>query len=127
MAKQKRLLKAIPEFRNEAQERKFWETHDSVDYVDWSVAQVVQFAQLHPSTETISLRLPAPLLEDIRALANKRDVPYQSLLKVMLSEWVAEEWLRQGHPKTLSNRALQPTSRRRGNTKSRRPVQAARG
>jgi predicted DNA binding CopG/RHH family protein len=127
MAKQKRTLKAIPEFRNEAEERKFWEVRDSADYVDWSAARVVQFARLRPSTETISLRLPAPLLADIRALANKRDVPYQSLLKVMLSERVAEEWLRQGHPKTLSNRAPQPTSRVRGNNKSRRSAQTARG
>ena len=127
MAKQKRKLQPIPEFRNEADERSFWETHDSADYVDWSAARAVQFARLRPSTETISLRLPAPLLADIRALANKRDVPYQSLLKVMLSERVAEEWVRQGHSKTLSKRALQPTSRGIGHTKPRRPVQADRG
>jgi predicted DNA binding CopG/RHH family protein len=79
-------LKPIPAFRNEAQERAFWETHDSGDYVDWSRADRVRFANLKPSTKAISLRLPVDLLEQIKIAANKRDVPYQSLIKVWLAE-----------------------------------------
>ena len=92
MDKSKRRLKPVPEFASEAEERRFWETHDSVDYIDWSEAQRVTFPNLKPSTETISLRLPAPLLRDLKALANKRDVPYQSLLKMFVAERVAAEW-----------------------------------
>lgn len=127
MATQKRRRKPIPGFRTEAEERRFWETHDSTPYVDWSSAEVVRFSRLRPSTETISLRLPAPLLADIRALANKRDVPYQSLLKVFLAERVANEWVSQGKPGALSNKALQPTSRRRPKVLTTRAIQAARG
>ncbi len=92
MPKRKPILKPIPEFRSEAEERKFWETHDTTHYVDWSRARLVKFPNLKPSTETISLRLPAPLLSDLKVLANKRDVPYQSLLKVFLADRVAAEW-----------------------------------
>ena len=113
MAKSKRVLKRIPEFRSEAEEREFWETHDSTEYMDWSQAQVVTFPNLKPSTETISLRLPAPLLADLKALANKRDVPYQSLLKVFLAERVAAEWQQPGRRRALSNKRLQPTKPRR--------------
>jgi predicted DNA binding CopG/RHH family protein len=81
----------IPPFSSEAEERKFWETHDTSDYVDWSRARSVSFPNLKPSTTTISLRLPAPLLADLKVLANKRDVPYQSLLKAFLAERVAAE------------------------------------
>ena len=81
-------LKAIPSFKNEAQERKFWETHDSTDYVDWSKAQRVRFPNLKPSTTAISIRLPQLLLEQIKIAANKRDVPYQSLIKMWLAEKV---------------------------------------
>jgi predicted DNA binding CopG/RHH family protein len=83
--------KAIPTFRNEREERVFWETHDTGDYVDWTKAVVGRFPNLKPSTTTISLRLPAPLLADLKALANKRYVPYQSLLKVYLAERVTAE------------------------------------
>jgi predicted DNA binding CopG/RHH family protein len=79
-------LKPIPRFRNEAEERQFWETHDSTDYVDWSKAQRVQLPNLKPSTRSISLRLPQGLLDRIKVAANKRDVPYQSLIKVWLAE-----------------------------------------
>jgi len=79
-------LKAIPDFASEAEEQQFWETHDSTDYVDWSNAQRVVLPNLKPSTETISLRLPKHLLEAIKAAANARDVPYQSLIKVWLQE-----------------------------------------
>ena len=90
MPKRKK-LKPLPSFRSEAEERAFWETHDTVDYVDWSRGKIGVFPNLKLSTETISLRLPAGLLADLKILANKRDVPYQSLLKVFLAERVARE------------------------------------
>ena len=80
--------KPIPTFKNEAEEQAFWESHDSTDYVDWSQAERVRFPQLKPSTKAISLRLPVDLLERIKIAANKRDVPYQSLIKVWLAEKV---------------------------------------
>ena len=79
-------LKSIPRFTSEAGERRFWETHDSADYVDWAKAERARFPNLKPSTQTISLRLPASLLERIKIEANKRDIPYQSLIKMWLSE-----------------------------------------
>ncbi len=79
-------LKPVPQFKNEAEERAFWETHDSADYVDWAKAQRVVLPNLKPSTKTISLRLPQHLLDSIKAAANARDVPYQSLIKVWLQE-----------------------------------------
>lgn len=84
----KKKLKPIPRFESEAEEREFWETHDSTDYVGWSKAQRVGFPNLKPSTSSISLRLPLSLLERIKIAANKRDVPYQSLIKVWLAEKV---------------------------------------
>jgi len=104
MAK-RRAVKPIPEFGSEAEERAFWERHDTVDYVDWSQARLGVFPNLKPSTETISLRLPASLLAELKTLANKRDVPYQSLLKVFLAERVARE--RAGKAKATPNRPLQ--------------------
>ena len=86
-----RQRKPIPSFRSEKEEREFWETHDTTDYVDWSQGRIVRIPKLKPTTTTISLRLPAPLLADLKALANKRDVPYQSLLKVFVAERVAVE------------------------------------
>jgi len=83
--------KALPTFRSEVEERKFWETHDTNPFVDWSKARVAVFPNLKASTETISLRLPAALLADLKVLANRRDVPYQSLLKVFLAERVDHE------------------------------------
>lgn len=127
MAKSKRSLKAIPKFTSETEERQFWETHDSSAYVDWSTAAVVSLPNLKPSTETISLRLPAPLLSDLKALANKRDVPYQSLLKVFVADRVAEEWRSSKHRRALSNKALQPTSRKRPKATVKRVPRAARG
>ena len=79
-------LKSIPDFKSEAQEREFWKTHDSTDYLDWSKAERVRFPNLKLSTQAISIRLPVSLLEQIKIEANKRDVPYQSLIKVWLSE-----------------------------------------
>lgn len=80
--------KPIPEFSSEAEERAFWEARDSADYVDWSAAQRVVLPNLKPTTKTISLRLPQHLLDSIKAAANARDVPYQSLIKVWLQEKV---------------------------------------
>jgi len=82
----KKNLKPIPKFKSEAEERKFWETHDSTDYLDWSKAEPVRFPKLKLSTQSISIRLPVALLEQIKIEANKRDVPYQSLIKVWLAE-----------------------------------------
>jgi predicted DNA binding CopG/RHH family protein len=79
-------LKSIPKLQSEAEERRFWETHDSSNYVDWNKAERVRLPNLKPSTESISLRLPVTLLERIKVAANKRDVPYQSLIKTWLAE-----------------------------------------
>ena len=84
-------LKKIPVFKNENEERRFWTTHDSTDYVDWSKAVRVSFPNLKPSTKTISLRLPEHLLSRIKEIANSQDVPYQSLMKIFLAERVARE------------------------------------
>jgi predicted DNA binding CopG/RHH family protein len=80
--------KPIPNFANEAEERTFWETHDSTEYIDWERATRARLPNLKPSTKSISLRLPVSLLERIKIAANKRDVPYQSLIKMWLSEKV---------------------------------------
>lgn len=79
-------LKEIPSFTTEAEERRFWETHDSTDYLDWGKAQSVILPNLKPTTKTISLRLPQHLLDAIKSAANARDVPYQSLIKIWLQE-----------------------------------------
>jgi len=81
-------LKPVPTFKNEAEERKFWKTHDSTDYVDWNKATRARFPNLKPSTQSISIRLPVSLLEQIKIAANRRDVPYQSLIKMWLAEKV---------------------------------------
>lgn len=85
------MKKKIPKFENEDQEREFWASHDSDEYIDWEKAKPLSFPNLKPSTRTISLRLPESMLDDLRMLANKRDVPYQSLLKVFLAERIKEE------------------------------------
>ena len=82
----KKPLKAVPRFANEAEERALWETHDSSDYLDWTQVQRAVLPNLKPTTKTISLRLPQHLLDSIKAAANARDVPYQSLIKVWLQE-----------------------------------------
>jgi predicted DNA binding CopG/RHH family protein len=76
----------LPRFKSEAQERRFWEAHDSAELVDWSNATRARLPSLKPSTQSISLRLPLHTLERIKAAANARDVPYQSLIKVWLEE-----------------------------------------
>ena len=83
-------LKPIPAFSDEAAERRFWESHDSADYLDWSTAQTVRMPNLKPTSTAISLRLPLSLLERIKIVANKQDVPYQSLIKVWLAEKLAK-------------------------------------
>ncbi len=79
-------LKEIPKFKAERKERAFWEKHDSTDFIDWSKAKMVAFPNLKPSTKSISIRLPESLLMRIKVMANKRDIPYQSLIKNVLSE-----------------------------------------
>ncbi len=94
MSKRKKkpvVKESIPRFRTEDEERDFWAEHDVVDYFDWNKSVEGSFPALKPSTKTISLRLPQALLEEIKALANERDVPYQSLLKIFLAEHVARE------------------------------------
>lgn len=82
----------IPRFNNEDEEREFWATHDSTEYVDWTKAQKnPTFSRLKPSTRTVSIRLPESLIAELKTLANKKDVPYQSLVKIYLSEKVKEE------------------------------------
>lgn len=81
-----KLLKRVPKFANEAEERAFWEKNDSADYLDWTQARRTVLTNLKPTTKTISLRLPQHLLDSIKAAANARDVPYQSLIKVWLQE-----------------------------------------
>ncbi len=83
-------VKKVPKFKTEQEERKFWEAQDSSDYADWSKAESVSLPNLKPSTKTISLRLPEGLLDSIKIEANKRDMPYQSLIKVWLAEDVKE-------------------------------------
>jgi predicted DNA binding CopG/RHH family protein len=79
-------LKPVPEFKTEAEERAFWESADSDDHIDWSKAERVRLPNLKPSSTSISLRLPNALLERIKVAAGKRDVPYQSLIKIWLAE-----------------------------------------
>ena len=81
-------LKPIPTFETEAEERAFWESHDTTDYIDWGKAKQVVMPNLKPSSASISLRLPTGLLDQIKVAANKRDVPYQSLIKIWLAEKV---------------------------------------
>ena len=86
------MSKFIPEFKNEDEERAFWATHDSSEYVDWSKAKRAVFPNLKPITRAISLRLPASMLDELRQMANQRDVPYQSLIKVFLRERMNQEY-----------------------------------
>ena len=81
----------IPKFKNESEERAFWLSHDSADYVDWEKGKKAIFSNLRPSLKSISLRLPESMIEELRLLANKKDVPYQSLLKMFLSERIEKE------------------------------------
>jgi predicted DNA binding CopG/RHH family protein len=86
-----KVSKAIPEFSSEDEERRFWAKADTTEYFDWARAAEPALPNLKPSTESISLRLPVSMLEEIKALANKRDVPYQSLMKIFLAERIQRE------------------------------------
>jgi len=83
--------RAIPSFSSEDKEREFWAAKDSSKYIDWSKAENVSLPNLRPSTRTISIRLPEPMIDRLKVLANKRDVPYQSLLKLFVAERIEEE------------------------------------
>jgi len=83
--------KPVPEFRSEDEEREFWAKNDSTEFIDWKAAPRRKFPNLRPTLRTISLRLPVSMIEDLKVLANKRDVPYQSLLKVFLAERLEKE------------------------------------
>jgi len=87
----KKSNKRIPKFKNEDEERQFWATHSPLDYFDMSKAKKVVFPNLKPSVKSISIRLPEHMLETLKLLANKRDVPYQSLLKIFLAERIEAE------------------------------------
>jgi len=91
MKKANRKPKALPAFESESAERSFWLVHDSADYFDLGKARRVVFPNLKPTTRTISLRIPETLLAEIKVLANQRDVPYQSLMKIFLAERVTRE------------------------------------
>ena len=85
------MKKTLPKFQNEDDERAFWAKQDSTEFITWPAAKRVRLTRLKPSVRTISLRLPIAMLEDLKVLANQRDVPYQSLLKVFLAERLAQE------------------------------------
>jgi predicted DNA binding CopG/RHH family protein len=85
------MKKKIPKFKSEAEERQFWQKNDSSEYIDWSDAKEVVLPRLKPSTRKISIRLPESMIEELKVLANKHDVPYQSLLKIFLSERIHTE------------------------------------
>ncbi|MDP2854643.1 MAG: BrnA antitoxin family protein [Smithellaceae bacterium] len=84
-------IKKIPKFKNEDEERTFWATHDSTEYINWKKAKKVMLSNLKPSVKSISLRLPESMIEELKLLANKKDVPYQSLLKIFLAERIGKE------------------------------------
>ncbi|MDA8136981.1 MAG: BrnA antitoxin family protein [Desulfobacteraceae bacterium] len=85
------MKKKIPVFKSEEEERLFWQEHDSSEYLDWSDAEAVVLPRLKPSTRSISIRLPESMIDELKVLANKRDVPYQSLLKIFISERIDAE------------------------------------
>jgi predicted DNA binding CopG/RHH family protein len=101
-------FKQIPKFINEDEERDFWAKHDSVEFLDWSKAKKYRFTRLRPSVRSISRRLPEALLERIKMLANRNDVPYQSLMKVYLSERVEKEIEGKHGVSALHNRRKHP-------------------
>lgn len=85
------MSKQIPEFKNENEEREFWATHDSTEYINWDRAKKVTFSNLKPSVKKISIRLPESMIAELKFLANKQDVPYQSLLKIFVAERIKKE------------------------------------
>ena len=106
------MKKKMPQFKSEKEERDFWQRHDSTEYVDWKNAERLTLANLKPSVKTISLRLPESMLEELKLLANKRDVPYQSLVKVFLSDRIEQELVvKQGHNKSVQRIGNKTASR----------------
>ena len=87
----KNLKNKIPQFISEKEEREFWDTHDSTDFIDWTKAKKTIFPHLKPSLKNISIRLPEIMIEELKLLANKKDVPYQSLMKIFISERIEKE------------------------------------
>jgi predicted DNA binding CopG/RHH family protein len=85
------MKKLIPKFKNEDEEREFWASHDSTEYIDWGKAKPALFSNLKPSTKSISLRLPESMLSSLKTLANKNDVPYLSLIKIYLNDRIKSE------------------------------------
>jgi predicted DNA binding CopG/RHH family protein len=85
------MKRKLPNFKSEDEEREFWATRDSTQYLDWSKGRRILLSNLKPSVKTISLRLPESMIEELKLLANKRDIPYQSLLKVFLAERIRKE------------------------------------
>ncbi len=83
-------MKKIPKFKNEKEENKFWKENDSTEYIDWGKAERVVFSNLKPSLKTISIRMPESVIEELKVLGNKRDIPYQSLLKMFVIEKINE-------------------------------------
>ncbi len=91
MPKVKQRMRKVPKFENENQERDFWASHNSTEFVDWRRAERVKLPNLRPTTRTISIRLPESMIERLKILANKRDIPYQSLLKMFVADRLEEE------------------------------------
>ena len=91
MPKVKPRVRKVPKFRNEDEERDFWASHDSTEFVNWRQAERVKLPNLRPTTRTISIRLPEAMIERLKVLANKRDIPYQSLLKMFVADKIEEE------------------------------------
>lgn len=85
------MKKKIPKFKNEDSERRFWSKHDSTDFIEWKKGKRIIPGRLKPSSKTISIRLPEMMIEELKLLANKKDVPYQSLLKMFLAERIESE------------------------------------
>ena len=91
MPRKNRSLQRLPKFESEGQERNFWASHDSTDYIDWGEGKRLELPNLRPTTRTISIRLPEAMIERLKMLANRRDVPYQSLLKMFVADKIEEE------------------------------------
>ena len=85
------MKKKIPEFKSEAEERRFWQKHDSSEYINWNEAEIAVLPKLKPSVKSISIRMPEMMLNQIKVMANNKDVPYQSFIKTILSEKIRQE------------------------------------
>ena len=101
------MKRKIPSFKSEAEERKFWATHDSVDFIDWRDGKRAVLTELRPSARAISIRLPVAMIDELKLIANRRDVPYQSVLKIFLAERLQEE--NRSRPKVTMTRSQRRT------------------